>query len=55
MTIVWETPTKDTQKDSVPCAHPFVIPNGNCRDCGVFVTSVPGLVEGHTLVPKESR
>jgi hypothetical protein len=32
--------------------HPFVLPNGDCRDCGVFVTSVPGLTKGHTVVPR---
>src|SRR5271168_2202125 len=31
-------------------SHPFILPNGDCRDCGVFVTSVPGLAQGHTMV-----
>lgn len=33
-----------------PCQHPYIKPNGDCIDCGVFVTSAPGLVENHTVV-----
>lgn len=31
------------------CKHTEIFPNGNCAECGVFVTSVPGLTS-HKVV-----
>jgi len=37
------------------CYHLEVYPNGNCAECGTFVTSCPGLDQTHKLVPRPKR
>lgn len=38
------------------CKHPFIYPDGNCTDCGVLATTMPGHVENyHQMVQRPSR
>lgn len=38
------------------CQHPFVYPNGDCTDCGVMATMMPGKVEDyHVMVCRPAQ
>ena len=40
--------------DSNECNHPFVWPDGNCVQCGVLATTMPGHTEPHHIcVPRK--